>query len=147
MLPKAEVDFLRHKVQMWLILRHLHRVLLGTEPSAQSGVWQATGGEGVAGGESAEEASGGGGGAAGGEGGGGEGKGWSRTSLQVGQFVADFEATVDSVGMHRICSAYDPSVSSWLFRYLLVDEVSVLLVAPDARSHILKKVLYTVTLT
>ena len=143
MLPKAEVDFLRHKVQMWLILRHLHRVLLGTEPSAQSGVWQATGGEGVAGGESAEEASGGGGGAAGGEGGGGEGKGWSRTSLQVGQFVADFEATVDSVGMHRICSAYDPSVSSWLFRYLLVDEVSVLLVAPDARSQIFARVVYS----
>jgi hypothetical protein len=136
-LPKAEVDFLRHKVQMWLILRHLHRVLLGTEPSAQSGVWQATGGE------SAEEASEGGGDATGCEGGGREGKGWSRTSLQVGQFVADFEATVDSVGMHRICSAYDPSVSSWLFRYLLVDEVSVLLVAPDARSQILTSVVYS----
>jgi hypothetical protein len=51
-------------------------------------------------------------------GGGGAGCGRSRVhmSLQPGQFVADFEKTIESMGVHRICSAYEASVSAWLFR-------------------------------
>ena len=29
MLPKAEADFFRHKVQMWLLLRHVQRARCG----------------------------------------------------------------------------------------------------------------------
>jgi len=119
-LPKAEIDFLRHKAQMWILLRFLHEWLCGGVKEEEEDKVEGGGDRGAQGSSSSSSSSS------------------ASSTLRVGTCMNNLEDNVQALGVHRICLAYEQG--QWVFRYLLVDHISMLLVAPDARGGIAKGV-------